>query len=52
MKIARKRKKVLLEKNSKSKNVQLFFFTVYRVHGVVVSGNFSRIREYSSTVLN
>jgi hypothetical protein len=34
------------------KNFQFFFFTVYRVHGAVVGGNFSLIREYSSTVKN
>jgi hypothetical protein len=27
-------------------------FTVYRVHGVVIGGKFSPIREYSNTVNN
>ncbi len=34
------------------KTLQFCFFTVYRVRGAVVGGNFLPIREYSSTVKN
>jgi hypothetical protein len=46
----------LVENDRKGKNglkpKPIFFFTVYRLRGVVVFGNFTQIRECSSTVKN
>jgi hypothetical protein len=34
------------------RNFPVFLFSVYRLHGVVIGGNFTPIGEYSSTVKN
>ncbi len=43
---------IILRNNKYLKPKPIFFFTVYRLRGVVVFGNVTQIRECSSTVKN
>jgi hypothetical protein len=41
-----------LSKQKSFENIQIFFFTVYRICHAIVGGNFTPIGEYSSTDKN